>query len=161
MISAAAQYLLENDKELLAFDEDDDEAMSETAEDAEPAQTEITHEMLKQLSKALVQVGHEYSHQTRLIAFLYEQQHRSLKALRTLLLAFRAATTGDELKQGQEAAPFVVHSPTGSFFSSYHPGDLEVDCRTVFNKLVLTTLKYTPMVFKQHIPVKELPSGKL
>jgi hypothetical protein len=32
---------------------------------------------------------------------------------------------------------------------------------TVFNKLVVTALKYTPVVFAHHLPVKELPSGKL
>lgn len=36
-----------------------------------------------------------------------------------------------------------------------------MDCNQVFNKLVVTSLKYTPMVLKHHIPYKELPDGRL
>ena len=32
---------------------------------------------------------------------------------------------------------------------------------TVFNKLVVTTLKYTPIVIEHHAPIKVLASGKM
>jgi len=32
---------------------------------------------------------------------------------------------------------------------------------SVYNKLVVTTLRYTPVVLEHHVPYKTLPNGKL
>lgn len=43
------------------------------------------------------------------------------------------------------------------------PADVEYQFRyiSVFNKVVTTALKYTPVVLDHHIPYKELPDGRL
>lgn len=78
---------------------------------------ELTKDMLKSLSKSIVQVRSLDRVAAKADSSL---QQNSLKALRTLLLAFRSATIGDTLKQGQEIPPFVIHSPAGMPFAFVH-----------------------------------------
>ena len=69
-------------------------------------------------------------------------QTHSLKAFRRLLLAFRAAAhMGADEAEGSELS-YVVNDAA------------------VFNKLIMTALKYVPVVLQHHIPSKELPNGK-
>ncbi|KAL0952733.1 hypothetical protein HGRIS_006964 [Hohenbuehelia grisea] len=66
-------------------------------------------------------------------------QQRSLRALRKLLIAFRSAAHMNE--EGQVLA-------------------WSIDNSTVYNKLVVTALKYTPVVLEHHLPYKTLPDGR-
>ncbi|KAI0752195.1 Noc2-domain-containing protein [Fomes fomentarius] len=114
------KYLQENDRELLDFNldgivrEEDDEAMEE---DQTPV---LTKEVLQRWQKALL-------------------DHRSLKALRKMLIAFRSAVHMNE--EDQVLA-------------------WRIDSSSVYNKLVTTALRYTPVVLEHHCPFRSLPNGK-
>ncbi|KAF8183797.1 Noc2p family-domain-containing protein [Mycena galopus ATCC 62051] len=66
-------------------------------------------------------------------------KHRSLRALRKLLIAFRAAAHMNE--DGQVLA-------------------WSIDNSSVYSKLITTALKYTPVILEHHAPSKSLPNGK-
>ncbi|KAF8556773.1 Noc2-domain-containing protein [Imleria badia] len=65
--------------------------------------------------------------------------YRSLRALRKLLIAFRSAVHMNE--ENQSIA-------------------WRIDSSAMYNKLVTTALKFTPVILVHHIPYKTLPSGK-
>ncbi|KAJ7777519.1 Noc2-domain-containing protein [Mycena maculata] len=124
------QYLQQNDQELLNFDpnsaggvdSDDEEA---PADDADPMGEEaqipiLTKTILRNWQKSLL-------------------EHRSLRALRKLLIAFRSAAHMNE--DGQVLA-------------------WSIDNSSVYSKLVTTALKYTPVILEHHAPSKSLPNGK-
>ncbi|KAJ3825559.1 Noc2-domain-containing protein [Lentinula raphanica] len=67
-------------------------------------------------------------------------EQRSLRALRKLLVAFRSAAHMNE--DGQTLA-------------------WNIDNSSVYNKLMSTAFRYTPVVLEHHIPYKKLPNGKL
>lgn len=131
-------YLQENDKALLEFgqesdeDEDDDEeeeaapskakASSSKAAQVESGPQRVTLKMLAGWQKSML-------------------SHRSLKALRRLLIAFRCAVKPEEEDQRPEGASFIIEEAR------------------VFNKLVLTALKYTPVVLQHHVPITEDKRG--
>ncbi|KAG0700504.1 Noc2-domain-containing protein [Suillus ampliporus] len=126
------KYLQENDRELLEFNatqgspdemDDEDDVMDEDNEDAEAEAEElpiITTDILKTWQKALL-------------------EHRSLRALRKLLIAFRSAVHMNEDDQ-------VLL--------------WRIDNATVYAKLVTTSLRYTPIVLAYHVPYKTLSNGK-
>ncbi|KAJ7147331.1 Noc2-domain-containing protein [Mycena filopes] len=126
------KYLQENDQELLNFDpetagagdSDDDEDEAPAGGDdpmGETAQTPIlTKSILRNWQKSLL-------------------EHRSLRALRKLLIAFRSAAHMNE--DGQVIA-------------------WSIDNSSVYNKLITTALKYTPVILEHHAPSKSLPNGK-
>ncbi|KAF8317898.1 Noc2-domain-containing protein [Clavulina sp. PMI_390] len=64
---------------------------------------------------------------------------RSLRSLRKLLLAFRSAARMND----EEAV-----------------SGWKIEEASVFNKLVVTAFKYTPVVLQHHLPYKILPNGK-
>ncbi|KIK56152.1 hypothetical protein GYMLUDRAFT_47364 [Collybiopsis luxurians FD-317 M1] len=66
-------------------------------------------------------------------------EQRSLRALRKLLVAFRSAAHMND--DGQSLA-------------------WTIDSSSVYNKLITTTLRYTPVVLEHHVPYKNLPNGK-
>ncbi|KAH6911958.1 Noc2p family-domain-containing protein [Coprinopsis sp. MPI-PUGE-AT-0042] len=63
----------------------------------------------------------------------------SLRALRRLLVAFRSAA---HMNEDDQVLAW------------------RIDSSSVYDKLVLTTLRYTPVVLEHHIPYKTLPNGK-
>jgi nucleolar complex protein 2 len=71
-------------------------------------------------------------------------QTRSLRSLRRLLLAFRAAAhSNSDSSSGpssQQSFAYTIESPA------------------VFNKLLLTTLKFTPLVLAHHLPFRVSPT---
>ncbi|KAI6046626.1 Noc2-domain-containing protein [Pisolithus marmoratus] len=121
------KYLQENDKELLQFDpnqsdEEDDEQVDEdgdTEMDSESLPI-LTNETLQRWKKALL-------------------EHRSLRALRRLLIAFRSAAHMNEEDQ------VLAWS---------------IDNSTMYRKLITTTLRFTPIVLEHHLPYKTLSNGK-
>ena len=85
---------------------------------------------------------------------LNSEQHRSLRALRKLLLAFRsAAYANDE----DTTVAWVINDASCSclLLLEDYPHSL-----AVFDKVINTCLKYTPVVLDYHIPYRTLPSGK-
>ncbi|KAI0830150.1 Noc2-domain-containing protein [Trametes gibbosa] len=123
------KYLQENDRELLDFnladaqaavddeDEDDEDDEDPMEEDITPV---LTKEILRKWQKALL-------------------EHRSLKALRKLLIAFRSAVHMNEEDQ-------VVA--------------WRIDSSLVYGKLVTTALRYTPVVLEHHCPYRSIAHGK-
>nr|GAT50248.1 Noc2-domain-containing protein [Mycena chlorophos] len=115
------QYLKENDQELLTFNADDEDEMENEDEDDSMGQTPVlTKTILQNWQKALL-------------------EHRSLRSLRKLLVAFRSAAHMNEDDQ------VLAWS---------------IDSSAVYNKLVTTALKYTPVILEHHAPTKTLPNGK-
>ncbi|KAH8101332.1 Noc2-domain-containing protein [Cristinia sonorae] len=120
------KYLQENDQELLNFDlnaQDDDMEGDEDVDmnsDAEERAPALTLVILRKWSKALL-------------------EQRSLRALRKLLVAFRAAAHMNEEDQ--------VLAWT-------------IDSSTVYNKLITTALRYTPVVLEHHCQYKTLPNSQ-
>ncbi|KAF8637131.1 hypothetical protein AX17_003035 [Amanita inopinata Kibby_2008] len=66
-------------------------------------------------------------------------EQRSLRALRRMLIAFRSAAHMNEDNQ------VLAWS---------------IDSSAVYNKLITTALKYTPVVLEHHVPYKKLSNGK-
>ncbi|KAJ3904085.1 Noc2-domain-containing protein [Lentinula edodes] len=66
-------------------------------------------------------------------------EQRSLRALRKLLVAFRSAA---HMNEDSQVLAWTI------------------DNSSVYNKLITTTLRYTPVVLEHHIPYKNLPNGK-
>ncbi|KAL5525179.1 NOC2 [Sanghuangporus sanghuang] len=121
------KYLQENDRELLDFDvmEDEDEEMDDDdavggADDDEMKAPTLTKEILRRWQKAIL-------------------EHRSLRALRRLLIAFRAAV---HMNEEDQVLAWTIDSPS------------------VYEKLVTTALRYTPIVLDHHVPYKKLPNGR-
>ncbi|KAF4629458.1 hypothetical protein G7Y89_g8686 [Cudoniella acicularis] len=144
------KYLKENDPETLEFDEDADLAevdelsgsdeeekpkkkkqkkskkaqIEEDAESEEEAEdgAEVTMEMVKKWTKAMI-------------------EQNSLRAMRQVVLAFRAAAHVNE-DVGKEYK-YTISNPD------------------VYHELLLVTLKNVPEVLGHHLPVKETAAGKV
>ena len=115
------KYLQENDQELLHFGQgEDEEEEDEDEENEEEDERLLTMDMLQQWQKSLL-------------------RHRSPRALRRLLLAFRS----------------VLSSHDDEVQHAFHVQDSRV-----FSKLIITTLKYMPMVMEYHVPYKKTADGR-
>ncbi|KIN95204.1 hypothetical protein M404DRAFT_17121 [Pisolithus tinctorius Marx 270] len=124
------KYLQENDKELLEFnpnqsDDDEDDEDEQVDQDGDTEMDDeslpiLTNEILQRWKKSLL-------------------EHRSLRALRRLLIAFRSAAHMNEEDQ------VLAWS---------------IDSSTMYRKLITATLRFTPIVLEHHLPYKILPSGK-
>ncbi|EKD01817.1 noc2p [Trichosporon asahii var. asahii CBS 8904] len=109
-------------------DEDADEEMDEDVadDDVAPRKTVVTMKMLRGWREAML------------------KQH-SLRSLRKMLLAFRAAAHMNEDEGAQGEGLETKYT---------------IPSAEVFNKLVLTALKFTPVVLAHHLPYKTLPNGR-
>ncbi|KAI4124638.1 MAG: hypothetical protein LQ347_005665, partial [Umbilicaria vellea] len=137
------KYLKENDAELLDFDEDadlaevdqlsEDEApkkkrkKSKETEDIEPEEAdedelEVTAAMVNKWRTAMV-------------------EQKSLRAMRQVVLAFRAAAHVNE-EDGREYK-YTISNPD------------------VYHQLLVVALKHVPDVLSHHLPTKESASGKV
>ncbi|KAK0463081.1 Noc2-domain-containing protein [Desarmillaria tabescens] len=123
------KYLQENDKELLEFNpsadavdngSDDGDNEGDAAMDEAVSRPVLSSDIIRGWQKALL-------------------EHRSLRALRKLLVAFRSAVHMNEEDQ------VLAWS---------------IDSSSVYNKLIATALRFTPVVLEHHVPYKKLPNGK-
>ncbi|GAA5948237.1 hypothetical protein JCM3765_001330 [Sporobolomyces pararoseus] len=153
------KYLQENDAELLNFDEntnnvggDHDVEMSQGEDDQEDSDDEEEEEESSKKGKGKESKKDKQKVNKKKDQVLTKEllktwqknilETRSFKSLRRLLIAFRsAAQSGTEAELVGDKERYEIQSPA------------------VFNKLIVTTLKYTPMVFSAQIPYKEV-SGK-
>ncbi|OCF39587.1 nucleolar complex protein 2 [Kwoniella heveanensis CBS 569] len=143
------KYLKENDEELLDFGkgkgkgkqqvEDDDEEMESGDEDDDEDADEDDEEEVEQ-RKISVTLKMLRQWQEGML-----KQH-SVRSLRKTLLAFRAAAHMNEDDGDQ-----------GNGLDTKYT----IDSAQVFNKLVVTALKFTPVVVAHHFPYKTLANGKV
>ncbi|WVQ62856.1 uncharacterized protein L199_001005 [Kwoniella botswanensis] len=139
------KYLKENDEELLDFgkskgkakQDDEDEEMESDDEDVEDEDMEEEEEERKKIS---VNGKMLRGWQEGML-----KQH-SIRSLRKTLLAFRAAAHMNEDDGDQGSGLDTKYS---------------IDSAQVFNKLVVTALKYTPVVVAHHFPYKTLANGRI
>ncbi|KAL2413653.1 Nucleolar complex protein 2 [Exophiala dermatitidis] len=133
------KYLQENDAELLEFDEDDDLAAVDELSDGEPpskkqktkgsgaedstAADDVTLAMIKKWKASLA-------------------ERHSIRALRQLVLAFRAAAHADE-EEEDKSYKYNITSPE------------------VYHEVLVTALKQVPETLAHHLPVKETAGGKV
>ncbi|KAJ9605953.1 Nucleolar Complex 2 protein [Cladophialophora chaetospira] len=131
------KYLKENDAELLDFNEDDDLAGVDDLSDEEPpskkrktkkdeeesdAPDDVTLSMVKKWKSSL-------------------SEQFSIRALRQVVLAFRAAAHADD--EDDKVFKYNIQSPE------------------VYHEVLITALKQVPQVLSHHLPVKETAAGKL
>lgn len=132
------KYLQENDAELLDFDEDDDLAEVDDLSDTEPpakkqktkgstaedmaAPDDVTLAMVKKWKSSLT-------------------EGRSIRALRQLVLAFRAAAHADD--EEDKSYKYNIPSPE------------------VYHEVLVTALKEVPETLSHHLPIKETAGGKV
>ncbi|KAI0052496.1 Noc2-domain-containing protein [Auriscalpium vulgare] len=117
------KYLQENDRELLDFDPSSIDVDSDGEDATEGDGTTIpilTKPVLQKWQKTLL-------------------EQRSLRALRKLLVAFRAAAL---MNDEDKVLAWTIDSPS------------------VYDKLVRTALVYTPIILDHHVPYKTLANGK-
>ncbi|KAJ8502657.1 hypothetical protein ONZ45_g11555 [Pleurotus djamor] len=124
------QYLQENDKDLLDFDPDTPFDVEMDEED-EDEDMEDQDDSEERLPSLTLKLLNQWQ---RMLL-----QQRSLRALRKLLIAFRSAAHMNE--EGQVLA-------------------WSIDSSSVYNKLVTTALRYTPVILEHHVPYKTLPDSK-
>ncbi|KAG6868657.1 hypothetical protein C0993_012462 [Termitomyces sp. T159_Od127] len=122
------KYLQENDQELLNFNPNDTGDIDLGGDDDEDNNIDMEGGKTPTLTSV---------HLRRWQKALLEQ--RSLRALRKLLIAFRAAA---HLNENDQVLAWSI------------------DSSSVYNKLVTTALKYTPVVLEYHVPYKSLANGK-
>jgi nucleolar complex protein 2 len=131
------KYLQENDAELLDFDEDDDLAAVDDLSDEEPpskkqrtakdeeesgASDDVTPPMVKKWKTSL-------------------SEQFSIRALRQVVLAFRAAAHADD--DDDKVFKYNISSPE------------------VYHEILMVALKEVPKVLAHHLPVKESAKGKI
>ncbi|KAI1620601.1 Noc2p family-domain-containing protein [Exophiala viscosa] len=129
------KYLQENDADLLDFDEDNDLAEVDDLSDEErpakkqktkgaedDASADVTTDMVQRWKTSLA-------------------DQFSIRALRQVVLAFRAAAHADD--EEDKEYKYTIASPE------------------VYHEVLMTALKQVPVVLSHHLPVKESAGGKV
>ncbi|KAF9649558.1 Noc2-domain-containing protein [Thelephora ganbajun] len=124
------KYLQENDRELLEFDPDEDDLGSDKDEEAE----DVNMNEVQETKSAPVLTKMELQRWQKSLL-----KHRSLRAWRKLIIAFRSAA---HMNDEDRVLGYTIENSS------------------IYNKLVTTTLKYTPIVLQHHVPYKEMANGK-
>ncbi|KAK4943489.1 Nucleolar Complex 2 protein [Elasticomyces elasticus] len=129
------KYLQENDADLLDFDEDNDLAEVDDLSDEErpakkqktkgtedDASADVTSDMIERWKTSLA-------------------KEFSIRALRQVVLAFRAAAHADD--EEDKEYKYTIASPE------------------VYHEVLMTALKQVPVVLAHHLPIKESAGGKV
>ncbi|ERF73397.1 hypothetical protein EPUS_08540 [Endocarpon pusillum Z07020] len=138
------RFLKENDADLLDFDDEGDlagvDALSDSEGDERPikkakrkpkvAESELERDQTTKVSTAIVQKWKK----------AMVEQH-SIRALRQLVLAFRAAAHAND--EDEKQFKYSIPDPE------------------VYHEIVVSSLKHVPAVLNHHLPVKETGAGKL
>ena len=135
------KYLKENDADMLDFAEDADlPAVQVSEEEDEPPSKKIKR---KQVEAAVLETDEE----TEVTMALLEKwrtamaEQKSLRAMREVVLAFRAAVHVNE--EDGKAYKYSISSPE------------------VYHQLLVISLQYVPEVLGHHLPIKEVTSGRV
>jgi len=138
------KFLQENDADLLDFDDQGDlagvDALSDGEEDERPAK-----KTKRKSREAEGDFGVDQA--TKISASMVQKwktamvEQYSIRALRQLVLAFRAAAHVND--EDEKELKYSIPDPT------------------VYHEVVVTALKYVPAVLNHHLPVKETAAGKL
>ncbi|KAG9217772.1 hypothetical protein CCMSSC00406_0003539 [Pleurotus cornucopiae] len=126
------KYLQENDKELLDFDPSAHLDVDMDGDDEDEGDEDMDGQETEERLPILTMKTLTQWQKVLL-------QQRSLRSLRKLLVAFRSAVHMNE--EGQVLA-------------------WSIDSAKVYNKLVTTSLRYTPVILEHHVPYKTLPDGR-
>ncbi|KAF7511012.1 hypothetical protein GJ744_005558 [Endocarpon pusillum] len=138
------KFLKENDADLLDFDDEGDlagvDALSDSQGDERPtkkakresmvADSELESDQTTKVSTTIVQKWKK----------AMVEQH-SIRALRQLVLAFRAAAHAND--EDEKQFKYSIPDPE------------------VYHEIVVSSLKHVPAVLNHHLPVKETGAGKL
>lgn len=138
------KFLKENDADLLDFDDEGDlagvDALSDSEGDDRPkkkakrnskvADSELESDQTTKVSTTIVQKWKK----------AMVEQH-SIRALRQLVLAFRAAAHAND--EDEKQFKYSIPDPE------------------VYHEIVVSALKHVPAVLNHHLPVKETGAGKL
>ena len=144
------KFLQENDKELLEFsdnddDEDnvDDEQNEEDEEDEEDEEAQALAEMEgnKSVKKTPTLTKKMLRDWQRSII-----SNKSIRSFKKLILAFRSAAFSTDVED--------IPSKQSMAFA------YKIESPDLFNKVILTTFKFTPLVLKHHWSCKELENGR-
>ncbi|TIA93323.1 hypothetical protein E3P99_00193 [Wallemia hederae] len=145
------KFLQENDNELLEFNEYDDE--DEEGDDEDDAQPDDSDD---EEAAALAEMGGGKADKQKKTTKLTRRMlrdwqraiihHRSLRSFKKLILAFRSAAFSTDFED-------MPKKQSQNF--SY-----EIESADLFNKVVFTAFKYTPIVLNHHWPCKELNNGR-
>ncbi|KAJ9497802.1 Nucleolar Complex 2 protein [Exophiala xenobiotica] len=129
------KYLQENDAELLDFDEDDELAEVDELSDEEPATKKQKTQPVDDAAPDDVTLDMVRKWKTSLA------DQFSIRALRQVVLAFRAAAHADD--EEDKTYRYNISSPE------------------VYHEVLMTALKQVPVVLSHHLPVKESAGGKV
>jgi len=129
------KYLQENDAELLDFDEDDELAEVDDLSDEEPATKKQKTQPADDAAPDDVTLDMVRKWKTSLA------DQFSIRALRQVVLAFRAAAHADD--EEDKTYRYNIASPE------------------VYHEVLMTALKQVPVVLSHHLPVKESAGGKV
>ncbi|KAK2627487.1 hypothetical protein QTJ16_003453 [Diplocarpon rosae] len=145
------KYLKENDPEALDFDDDDDLAEVDALSGSEDEQPKKKQKKSKKAVLEEAQEGvaseseaEDSSQLTKETVAKWTKamkDQRSLRAMRQVVLAFRAAAHVNE-DDGKDYK-YVISSSE------------------VYHQLLLAALKYVPEVLNHHVPVKETAAGRV
>ncbi|KAK5452013.1 Nucleolar Complex 2 protein [Exophiala xenobiotica] len=128
------KYLQENDAELLDFDEDDELAEVDELSDEEPTTKKQKTQPVDDAAPDDVTLDMVRKWKTSLA------DQFSIRALRQVVLAFRAAAHADD--EEDKTYKYNISSPE------------------VYHEVLMTALKQVPVVLSHHLPVKESAGGK-
>ncbi|KIW88521.1 uncharacterized protein Z519_11090 [Cladophialophora bantiana CBS 173.52] len=132
------KYLQENDAELLEFGEDDDlAAVDDLSEEEPPPKKQKTKDAHTEEPESPDEVTLAMVEKWK--TSLTEQF--SIRALRQVVLAFRAAAHADD--EEDKVFKYNIASPE------------------VYHEVLITALKQVPLALSHHLPVKESAAGKL
>ncbi|EOR04968.1 hypothetical protein J056_000329 [Wallemia ichthyophaga EXF-994] len=140
------KFLKENDNELLQFNGSDDDqddlnekSVPEDSDDEEAAAlAEFDGEKKRSTTKLTKKMLRDWQR-----AIIH---HRSLRSFKKLILAFRSAAFSTDFED-------MPKKQSQNFTYDIESADL-------FNKVILTTFKFTPIVLNHHWPCKELDNGR-
>ena len=129
------KYLQENDAELLDFDDATLKALSEDETEKESPKKKRKSETKDAKPENTVTTAMISRWKTSMAT------NHSTRAMREIVLAFRAAVYSSE--QTTKAFKYTISSPE------------------VYHQILTVALQHIPIVLQQHLPVKEMASGKV